>query len=103
MELKLGGPVELRLALLRYFTEVHPKLVNPKIIELSLFERTRASAYSDELTGLRNYRYFIENVAQEILRSDQSGAPVSLIMIDVDSFLHVRRVGPVQRLGVRHS
>src|SRR4029453_17038008 len=86
MELKLGGPVELRLALLRYFTEVHPKLVNPKIIELSLFERTRASAYSDELTGLKNYRYLVENLGQEILRSDQDGVPVSLIMLDVDWF-----------------
>jgi len=86
MERKLGDPVELRLALLRYFTEVHRKLVNPKIIELSLFERTRASAYSDELTGLKNYRYFVENLAQEILRSDQYGAPVSLIMVDVDWF-----------------
>jgi diguanylate cyclase (GGDEF)-like protein len=86
MERKLGYPVELRLALLRYFTEVHRKLVNPKIIELSVFERTCASAYSDELTGLRNYRYFVESLAQELLRSDQYGVPVSLVMADVDSF-----------------
>ena len=81
-------PVELRLALMRYFTEIHRKLVNPKIIELSLFERTQASAYSDELTGLRNYRFFVETLAQEVLRSDQYGTPLSLIMCDINSFKH---------------
>lgn len=86
MERKLGDPVELRLALLRYFTEVHRKLLNPKIIELSLFERTRACAYVDELTGLKNYRHFVETLAQEVLRSDQTGAPLSLIMADVNWF-----------------
>jgi diguanylate cyclase (GGDEF)-like protein len=82
----LGYPVELRIALLRYFTHVHPKLLNPKIIELSAFEETRASAYTDDLTGLRNHRYFAETLPQEISRSERYGFPVSLLMADVDAF-----------------
>jgi diguanylate cyclase (GGDEF)-like protein len=82
----LGSSVELRIALLRYFTHVHPKLMNPKIIELSAFEETRASAYTDDLTGLRNHRYFMEALRQEVLRSERYGFPVSLLMADVDCF-----------------
>jgi diguanylate cyclase (GGDEF)-like protein len=82
----LGSPVELRIALLRYFTYVHPKLMNPKIIELSAFEETRASAFTDDLTGLRNHRYFVETLRKEIFRSERYGFPVSLLMADVDGF-----------------
>lgn len=86
LEERLGAPVELRVALLRYFTEVDKKLVNPKIIEIGVFERARTSAYTDDLTGLWNYRYFAEAVEREVLRSEQTGAPVSLVMCDVDAF-----------------
>lgn len=86
MEQRLDSPVELRLALLRYFTQIHPTLVNPKIIEARAFEQTQTSVYTDELTGVRNYRFFLESLRQEVLRSNQYGAPFSLIMMDVDFF-----------------
>jgi diguanylate cyclase (GGDEF)-like protein len=40
----------------------------------------------DGLTGLYNHRYFQENLAREILRSQRFEYPVSLLMIDVDHF-----------------
>jgi diguanylate cyclase (GGDEF)-like protein len=85
---RLGSPVDLRLALVSYFLEVDRRFQVPKIIEMRLYEQTRASAYVDELTGLRNYRLFREYLEREAERSLRYGAPLSLVMIDVDSFKH---------------
>lgn len=81
-----GAPADVRVALVSYFVEVHRKLRNPKIIEMKLFERTRACAYRDELTGLHNFRLFREYLDQEILRSERYGRPLSLVLADIDSF-----------------
>ncbi len=86
MQRSLGCPVDPRVALVSYFVEVNRKLKQPKIIELRLFEETRASAYRDELTGLFNYRYFEECLPQEIARAERQGQPVSLVMVDLDDF-----------------
>jgi diguanylate cyclase (GGDEF) domain len=53
--------------------------------------RDKAGAYAqlsitDTLTGLLNRRYIEERLAEEINRSDRSGAPVTLLMLDVDEF-----------------
>ena len=86
MQRRMGVPVDLRVALVSYFVEVNRQLKNPKIIELKVFEQTQASVYRDELTGLCNYRYFREHLAREIQRSERYSAPLSLVMIDIDSF-----------------
>jgi diguanylate cyclase (GGDEF)-like protein len=86
MQRKLGDSVDLRVALASYFLQIHRRLHNPKLIELRLYEQTRASAYRDELTGLYNYRFFVECLAQEILRTERCGLPLTLVMIDVDDF-----------------
>jgi len=86
MEKRLASPVDLRVALVSYFVQVNRKLKNPKIIELKLFEQTRASAYRDELTGLQNYRSFGECLAREILMCERHDTPLSLVMIDIDDF-----------------
>lgn len=43
-------------------------------------------ARTDALTGLYNRRYFDEVFAQELARAARDGAPVSLIILDVDFF-----------------
>ncbi len=88
MENKIGGPVDLRVALLSYFVEVQCRLQNPMIIEMRLFQQTCESAYMDDLTGLRNYRLFNEHLAQEIQQAARSSSPLSLVMLDVDDFKH---------------
>jgi diguanylate cyclase (GGDEF)-like protein len=86
MQEHLGAEVDLRVALISYFLDVQRKLKSPMVIEMRLFERTRALAYHDELTGLRNYRFFNEFLHYEIQRSDQYSWPVSLVMVDIDDF-----------------
>src|SRR5258706_3374983 len=43
-------------------------------------------AVTDGLTGLYNHRHFHERIALEVERSQRSGLPLSLLMLDVDNF-----------------
>lgn len=86
MQRRLGSAIDVRVALLDYFVQVHRELENPKIIEMRLFERAEDSIYRDELTGLFNYRYFSQHLPREIARSQQLQTPLSLVMIDIDDF-----------------
>ena len=54
-----------------------------KLEELSTLVRT------DTLTGIANYRYFLQALEQEIERTRRSGQPTSLIMLDIDFFKKV--------------
>jgi diguanylate cyclase (GGDEF)-like protein len=49
-----------------------------------LLEKVRQLAISDSLTGLANYRRFMESLENEILRSGRSGRPFALILLDLD-------------------
>ncbi len=51
--------------------------------ELSELVRT------DPLTGLANYRYFSQAMEQELERTQRSGQPTTLIMLDIDHFKKV--------------
>jgi diguanylate cyclase (GGDEF)-like protein len=46
----------------------------------------RRQATHDGLTHLMNYQYFQESLAREIARSQRSGAPLTVIMADIDRF-----------------
>ena len=86
MQRRLDAPIDLRVALVSYFLEVHRRFENPTVIEMELFEQAREMAYRDELTGLHNYRYFKEFLSYEISRSEQYNSGVSLVLIDIDDF-----------------
>lgn len=45
-----------------------------------------ALAATDGLTGLANRRQFDQHLAQEVARAQRSGAPLALLMLDVDFF-----------------
>jgi diguanylate cyclase (GGDEF)-like protein len=86
MESRLGTSVDVRIALVNYFLAVSRKLKNPTIIELTLYQKTQASVYRDELTGLYNHRYLQEHLVREIDRVERSHVPMSLLMLDLDDF-----------------
>ncbi|SHJ35778.1 diguanylate cyclase (GGDEF) domain-containing protein [Malonomonas rubra DSM 5091] len=44
---------------------------------------------TDQLTGLANYRHFCVQMEQEMERTQRSGQPTSLIMLDIDFFKKV--------------
>lgn len=49
-------------------------------------DQARKSAMTDALTGIPNRRHFDLALSEEILRLRRSGAPLCLIMIDIDQF-----------------
>jgi diguanylate cyclase (GGDEF)-like protein/PAS domain S-box-containing protein len=60
-----------------------------KVAEIALENANRhlaALAKSDGLTGLANRRHFDEVLDQELRRAQRVGAPLALIMLDVDRF-----------------
>lgn len=57
--------------------------IRSSLDELSELVRT------DQLTGLANYRSFCQLLEQEMERTQRSGQPTSLIMLDIDYFKQV--------------
>lgn len=58
-----------------------------KEIELMREEAVRLS-YTDDLTGIYNHRFFIEQLTLEVERQKRYTTPLSLLMIDIDYFKH---------------
>jgi len=46
-------------------------------------------AMTDHLTGLFNHRFFQERLVEELSRANRDGAPVSLVIFDIDDFKNV--------------
>ncbi len=76
----------LRVAILDYFLNVSRELKSPKVIEMSIYERTERSAITDGLTGLFNHSYFFQCLRQEILRSKRHEIRTALLLLDLDDF-----------------
>ena len=45
-------------------------------------------SYTDDLTGIYNHRFFIQQLTLEVERQKRYSTPLSLLMIDVDYFKH---------------
>ena len=56
------------------------------LANLRLREALRNQAIRDTLTGLYNRRFLEEYLDREMLRASRTGAPLSVLMIDVDQF-----------------
>ncbi|HEX2980128.1 MAG TPA: histidine kinase N-terminal 7TM domain-containing protein [Anaerolineaceae bacterium] len=67
-------------------TEANQRLFE-KIVEIQLLQdQLREQATKDVLTGLHNRRYLGESLEEEFLHARRDGYPVSLMMIDMDTF-----------------
>ncbi len=54
-----------------------------------LHERALAQASEDGLTGLLNHRAMQTRLAHEVARAERQGAPLALLMIDLDDFADI--------------
>lgn len=45
-------------------------------------------SYTDDLTGIYNHRFFIQQLSLEMERQKRYASPLSLLMIDIDYFKH---------------
>jgi diguanylate cyclase (GGDEF)-like protein len=82
----LREDVDLPVAALHYFLRIQRKLRNPAIVEIKILKKTQDSATRDELTHLRNFRYFRDRIQDEVKRVQRYSAPLSLLMVDADDF-----------------
>jgi diguanylate cyclase (GGDEF)-like protein len=85
----LARDVGLRVALLDYFVNVNRELRNPKVIEISIYERTERSALTDGLTGLYNHAYFLQALRREVQRARRHRTRLSVVLLDLDDFKKV--------------
>ncbi len=85
----IGRDVGFRVALFDYFINLNKKIVDPKIIELSLFERVDRTSSTDMLTGLPNHRSFMNALSIELRRCKRYGLKCSVLMLDLDDFKKV--------------
>ena len=53
-----------------------------------LLSRLKSVARTDDLTGLPNRRAWDEELPRELARADRDGGPLSVAMLDLDSFKH---------------
>jgi diguanylate cyclase (GGDEF)-like protein len=58
------------------------------VANLKLRETLRNQSIRDPLTGLFNRRYMEESMDREFRRAERRGAPVGVIMLDIDRFTH---------------
>jgi diguanylate cyclase (GGDEF)-like protein len=92
--LEFGGAIDFVLfnelqAFLLLFTVFGAQIWNAGFLMMAI-DRLRAEvadlAVRDDLTGVANRRQFLERTRQECARSARSGAPLSLICLDIDDF-----------------
>ena len=60
--------------------------VGPALANLKLREKLRNLSIRDHLTGLFNRRYMEESLERELFRAQRTGAPIGIIMMDIDNF-----------------
>jgi len=76
----------VRVRSLLRIKHLHDEL-QEKVIELQRTkEELRQLAITDGLTGLYNYRYFKEQLQQELNRAHRHNLNISVVMIDIDHF-----------------
>ena len=76
----------VRVRSLLRIKHLHDEL-QEKVIELQRTkEELRQLAITDGLTGLYNYRYFKEQLLQELKRAQRHSLKVAVVMIDIDHF-----------------
>jgi diguanylate cyclase (GGDEF)-like protein len=56
---------------------------------LMRINRLQKYAIHDAVTGLRNHRYFQVRLRDELKRSERSGVPTALLLLDLDNFKRV--------------
>ena len=83
---RLGRNVGIRVAALDYFKNIVGLLDEVRIVGGADFIETELLAVTDGLTGLFNHRYFQDRLDRGLVRSTETGQPLSLLMIDIDYF-----------------
>ena len=81
---RLGRNVGAVVAAVDYLLNISGDLVSPTIVEHEALEVLEHRSVTDPLTGLFNRYHFDATMTREIARCRRYGAPLSLLLVDVD-------------------
>lgn len=81
---RLGRNVGAVVAAVDYLLNISGDLVAPTIVEHEALELLEHRSVTDPLTGLFNRYHFDATMSREIARCRRYGAPLSLLVVDVD-------------------
>jgi diguanylate cyclase (GGDEF)-like protein len=82
----LSRNVRTVVATLDYLSNITGDMHSPTLVCETVLEEIVGHSFRDGLTGLFNHSYFSEQIDLEVLRFVRYGAPVSLMLIDIDDF-----------------
>ena len=69
--------------------QVIRNLYKDKLKEIEVMkEEALLLSYTDDLTGIYNHRFFIQQLTLEVERQKRYASPLSLLMVDIDYFKH---------------
>lgn len=83
------GPADVAMAGQRYtliqIADVSPTVARERLLRAHA-DRMSDLVHIDALTGIGNRRYFDESIAAEMRAASRAGAPLGLVMLDIDRF-----------------
>jgi len=86
MEARLGRPVGLKTAALDLVENIEKALKIEDEVSQPSYWQLEQMAYRDQLTGLRNFRFFSSRLPEELQRAKRYRHQLSLVMLDIDYF-----------------
>lgn len=81
--LREGGVIDDEL---RQTMQTFGDVVKLSLVNINQLELLGQQALRDHLTGLFNRRYLVETMPREVRRAQRSGSPLTVAMLDLDSF-----------------
>jgi diguanylate cyclase (GGDEF)-like protein len=82
----LGREVGLKAAALDLLENVERSLKLEESVQQPTYFQLEQMAYRDQLTGLRNFRFFKDRFHEEVQRAKRYRHQLSLLMLDIDYF-----------------
>jgi diguanylate cyclase (GGDEF)-like protein len=82
----LGRPIGIKAAAMDYLENIERALKIKDEENALTYSQLTQIAFTDQLTGLANYRFFTQRLRDEVKRCERYGHLLSLIMADLDFF-----------------
>src|SRR5205085_8867132 len=82
----LGRPVGVKTAAMDYLENIESALKIKDDDNSLTYTQLTQMAFTDQLTGLANYRFFTQRLRDEVKRCERYGHLLSLLMADLDHF-----------------
>ncbi len=82
----LGRDMNFRVVMLDYFLQEKKRIINPKVVEIKLYEKALNIAMVDDLTKVFNRRYYDMIIETEIKRAQRHNRKLTMAVIDIDDF-----------------